>query len=143
MNVTANFVNVLYQGVCDAANFSDLTFVIAHENDIKPTPLIKPIVALSTKGCTIGDKIVEATDSGELVTTNKREVKTIISMDIYLPYSKGGLQGHRIFDRIATHFLFTQGLSITSAKCSEADYDASCQAIVLKSTFEFTDIVSS
>ncbi len=141
MNVNGNFVNFIYQGIHDDPNFSDLTFVIAHENEIKPTPLEKPIVALSAKGCTIGDKIVEANETGELIATVKREVKSKVSIDIYLPYSMGGLQGHRIFDKIATFLLFAQNLSISHVTCSETDYDASCQAIVLKSTFEFTNIV--
>jgi hypothetical protein len=143
MNVNGTFVNFLYQCIYEDPSFSDITFVIAHENEIKPTPLEKPIVALSAKGCTIGDKIVEANASGEFITTNKREVKSKVSVDIYLPYSMGGLEGHKIFDKIATFFLFTHKMNITFASCSETDYDASCQAIVLKSIFEFTNIVEA
>lgn len=143
MTVNANFVNFVYSSLKGDPIFSDLTFVIAHENEIKPTPLEKPIIALSPKGCVIGDKLTKTNDNGEIVTTNNREVKSTVSIDIYLPYSMGGIQGHRIFDRIATYLLFSQKLAISGATCSEADYDASCQAIVLKSSFIFINVVES
>ncbi|MBR5246304.1 MAG: hypothetical protein IKV25_02905 [Clostridia bacterium] len=143
MNINANFVNFLYLALKGEPTFDDLTFVLAHENDIKPTPLEKPIVALSPKGCVIGDKLTKTNDNGEIVVTNKREVKSTVSIDIYLPYSMGGLEGHRYFDRIATYLLFVENFSITGATCSESDYDTSCQAIVLRSSFIFTNIVES
>ena len=141
MNINGNFINFLLTDLSSSANFSDVTFVIAHENDIKPTPLEKPIVALSTKGCTIGDKITKANDSGELVVTNEREVKTTVSVDIYLPYSMGGVAGHKIFDRLATNLMFSHDYGIVSGSCSATDYDSSCQAIVLKSSFVFLNVV--
>ncbi len=143
MTVNANFVNFVYSCLKGDPIFNDLTFVIAHENDIKPTPLEKPIVALSPKGCVIGDKLTQTNDNGEIIVTKKREVKSTVSIDIYLPYSMGGIEGHRIFDQIATFLLFTQNLTISGATCSEADYDASCQAIVLKSSFVFINVVES
>jgi hypothetical protein len=143
MTVNANFVNFIYNDLKSNTSFSDLTFVIAHENDIKPTPLEKPIIALSPKGCVISDKLTQVSDTGEITVTKKREVKSTISVDIYLPYSMGGIEGHRIFDRIATNLLFTQNLAISGATCSEADYDTSCQAIVLKSSFIFLNVVES
>ena len=143
MTVNANLVNFTYSALKNESGFNDLSFVIAHENEIKPTPLEKPIVALSSKGCVISDKMTQSSDTGEITETKKREVKSTVSIDIYLPYSMGGIEGHRIFDQIATFLLFTQNLTISGATCSEADYDASCQAIVLKSSFVFTNVVDS
>ncbi len=141
MNVNGNIVNLLLTSLSSEASFSDVTFVIAHENEIKPTPLEKPIVAISSKGCTIGDKLTKASDSGELVTTKEREVKTTVSVDIYLPYSMGGIEGHKIFDRLATTLIFVKDFGIIGASCSATDYDSSSQAIVLKSTFVFLNVV--
>ena len=141
MNINGNFINHLLTSLNDNANFDDMNFVIAYENEIKPTPLEKPIVALSTKGCTIGDKLTKANEDGEIVVTNKREVKTTVSVDIYLPYSMGGVAGHKIFDRLATFLMFTQNHNIVSGTCSATDYDSSCQAIVLKSSFVFLNVV--
>ena len=143
MNVNANFVSFLMTSLSDNPGFNDVTFVIAHENEIKPTPLDKPIVALSPKGCTIGNKLTKVNENGELVLTNEREVKSTVSMDIYLPYSMGGIEGHRLFDRLATNLMFTKDFGIISGSCSATDYDSSCQAIVLKSTFVFLNIVDA
>lgn len=143
MNTNATLVNSIVNSLSNNASFSDITFVIAYENEIKPTPMDKPIVALSPKGCVIGDKLTQTNENGEVITTKKREVKSTVSIDIYLPYSMGGLEGHRIFDRIATYLLFSQNLAISGATCSEADYDNSCQAIILKSTFIFLNVVEA
>lgn len=123
--------------------FADLKFVTAYENDIKPVPVSEPIVAFSTKGCTIGPQLTTTLDSGKIVTTTDREVDTNISVDIYMPYSMGGSAAHKIFDRLATFLLYETGYDIIKSVCYETEYDKSCQAIILKSYFVFHDIVSS
>lgn len=116
---------------------------MAYENDIKPTPLTKPIAALSVKRCEIGDLLTETLDTGEIKITNSRPVETTISIDIYMPYSKGGNEGHKLFDKIATFLLFTKKHNISKVICGNADYDKNCQAIVLRSTFVFDNTVSA
>ena len=123
--------------------FADLTLVTAYENDIKPVPVSEPIVAFSTKGCTIGPQLTTTLDSGKIVATSDREVDTTISVDIYMPYSMGGSAAHKVYDRLATFLLYEAGYNIIKSVCYETEYDKSCQAIVLKSTFVFHDIVSS
>lgn len=124
-------------------DFDDLTFVEAYENEIKPTPISKPIVAVSVKGCEIGEKLTETLDTGEITKTENREMLTTLSVDIYLPYSMGGSAGHKIFDRIATYFLFVKDLDTAKAVCGNTDYDKSCEAIVLRSYFVFRHTISS
>ena len=123
--------------------FADLKFVTAYENDIKPIPVSEPIVAFSTKGCTIGPQLTTTLDSGKIITTTDREVDTNISVDIYMPYSMGGSAAHKIFDRLATFLLYEAGYNIIKSVCYETEYDKSCQAIILKSYFVFHDVVSS
>lgn len=123
--------------------FSDVTFVVAYENEIKPTPLGKPIVAISVKGCEIGNKLQETLESGEIKITDKREMNTTLSVDIYLPYSMGGSAGHKIFDRIATYLLFTKKHNISKAVCYNTDYDSNCEAIILRTHFIFNNTVSA
>lgn len=123
--------------------FADLKFVTAYENDIKPIPVSEPIVAFSTKGCTIGPQLTTTLDSGKIITTSDREVDTNISVDIYMPYSMGGSAAHKIFDRLATFLLYEAGYNIIKSVCYETEYDKSCQAIILKSYFVFHDVVSS
>ncbi|MBQ8766749.1 MAG: hypothetical protein IJZ16_08080 [Clostridia bacterium] len=123
--------------------FADLTLVTAYENDIKPIPVSEPIVAFSTKGCVIGPQLTTTLDSGKIVATSDREVDTTISVDIYMPYSMGGSAAHKVYDRLATFLLYEAGYNIIKSVCNETEYDKSCQAIVLKSTFVFHEVVSS
>lgn len=123
--------------------FGDIDFVVAYENNIKPTPLTKPITAISVKSSNIGSKITKTLSTGEIVETNSRKMNVILSMDIYLPYSMGGSEGHKIFDRLATFFLFTKSYAITNVACDDADYNKDCQAIVVRTRFTFSFTVSS
>lgn len=137
MNLTASTSENIMLSVSEMEKFSDLTFVMAYENDIKPTPLDKPIVAFSTKGCEIGPKLTKTLETGEIKVTKERDLKITVSIDIYLPYSMGGVSGHMIFDRIATFLLYEKNYDIIKVVCNETDYDTSCGAIVLKSQFIF------
>mgnify|MGYP003289241745 CR=1 FL=1 len=143
MNVSTMNVENVMLAISSHERFSDLTCVFAYENDIKPTPISKPIIAFSAKGCEIGPKLTNTLDTGEIVTTKNREIKTTISMDIYLPYSMGGIAGHKIFERLTTFLLFEQNYNILKAVCDEAEYDSSCQAIVLKSQIVFHETAST
>ncbi len=137
MNLNTITTENIMIAVSEQEKFSDLNFVMAYENDIKPTPVGSPIIAFSTKGCEIGPKLTNTLENGEIVTTKEREYKITVSMDIYLPYSMGGVKGHQIFDRLATFFLYEKNYDIIKVVCSETDYDNSCQAIVLKSQIVF------
>ncbi len=141
MTINGQLAENLVEIFSSNSSFTDLTFVMAYENEIKPTPVSKPIVAISVKGCKIGEKLTETLDTGEITETKKREMLSTISVDIYLPYSMGGCEGHKIFDRIATFLIFTSQMKITTASCGEADYDKSCEAIVLKTQFVFRNII--
>ena len=138
-NIAENIVSVL------SANsaFKDISFVVAYKNEIKPTPISKPIVAVSVKECEIGERLTETLETGEVITTMKRKVIVTVSGDIYLPYSKGGNAGHKIFDRLATFFLFSDNFDISKANCKEADYDSNCEAIILRTQFIFSETVSA
>lgn len=133
-DIAANAISVLSA----AAELKDISFVQAYENTVKPTPLTKPIAAVSVRKCEIGDYIKKTLDTGEIVTTAIRPVDTTLSVDIYMPYSMGGLSAHRVFDRIATAVLFGGKLKALSGKCYDADYDKACQAILLRSEFLFS-----
>ncbi len=125
------------------SQFNDIIFVVAYESDIKPTPINKPIVALSVNGCEIGEKLTKTLETGEIVETNNRNMETTLSADIYLPYSMGGSAGHKIFDRLATYFLFTKNKDIIKISCDEAEYNSSCEAIVLHIRIVFNNIISA
>lgn len=143
MTTNGTLAETIVSALSTDAQFNDITFVVAYENEIKPTPLNKPIVAISVKACEIGDKLSEALETGEVKTTNKREMKTTLSADIYLPYSQGGSAGHKIFDRIATYLLFTKKHNISKTVCYNTDYDSNCEAIILRTHFIFNNTISA
>ncbi len=141
MTVNGDIIGTLIKAFSSSSSFTDLRFVTAYENEIKPTPVSAPIVALSIKGCKIGKRLSETLDTGEITETKKRELLSTISIDIYLPYSMGGYEGHKIFDRLATFLIFASEMKIMTASCGAADYDKSCEAIVLKTQFVFRNII--
>lgn len=143
MTINGTLAETLVSSLSGDTGFSDITFVVAYENEIKPTPINKPIVAVSVKGCEIGAKLTETLDTGEITETDNREMNTTVSADVYLPYSMGGSAGHKIFDRIATYFLFTKSYDISKSVCYEADYDNNCEAIILRTYFVFNNTVSA
>lgn len=143
MTVNGQIAEDLVKTFSVNSSFTDLNFVLAYENEIKPTPVSEPIVAISVKGAKIGENLTETLDTGEITETKKRELLSTISIDIYLPYSMGGCEGHKIFDRIATSLIFASEMKIASASCGAADYDKSCEAIVLKTQFVFRNIIAA
>ena len=143
MTTNGTLAETLVSALSKDTNFNDITFVVAYENDIKPTPLNKPIVAISVKGCEISEKLQETLSTGEITLTNKREMNTTLSADIYLPYTMGGSAGHKIFDRIATYLLFTKKYNISKSVCYNTEYDSNCEAIILRTQFTFNNTVSA
>ena len=141
MDISGNSAQEMVSRLSKESQFSDLNFVVAYENEIKPTPLDKPIVAVSVKSCEIGDRNNTTLETGEIVDVDTRNINLTLSVDIYLPYSKGGSKGHKIFDRIAIFLLYTEKLPITKAVCYDADYDSTCQAIILRTQFTFSSIM--
>ena len=141
MDISGNSAQEMVSRLSKEGQFSDLNLVVAYENEIKPTPLDKPIVAVSVKSCEIGDKNNTTLETGEIVDVDTRNINLTLSVDIYLPYSKGGSEGHKIFDRIAIFLLYTEKLPITKAVCYDADYDSTCQAIILRTQFTFSSIM--
>ncbi len=143
MTLNGAMVTGIVSNLKSNTSFSDLSFVEAYENEIKPTPLSKPIVAVSVKNCKIGEKIVNVLENGVIEETVSRPMNTTISVDIFLPYTMGGSKGHIIFDRIATYFIFTKKLNIIDAGSSGLEYDKSCEALVLRTYFVINNTISS
>ncbi len=143
MTVSGTLAEEIVNELKSNSQFDDISPVLAYENEIKPTPILKPIVALSVKGCEIGGKITKTLENGEYEVTDDRKMSTTLSVDIYLPYSMGGSEGHKLFDRLATFFLFTKNYNITKAVCYSTDYDSSCEAISLRTNFVFNNTIAS
>ena len=72
MTLNGTLAETIVSALSTDTQFSDITFVVAYENEIKPTPIEKPIVAISVKQCEIGEKLQETLETGEITVTNKR-----------------------------------------------------------------------
>lgn len=143
MTINGTLAEEIVNELKSNSQFENISPVLAYENEIKPTPISKPIVAVSVKGCEIGEKISKALETGEIQVTNNRKMNTTVSVDIYLPYSMGGSEGHKLFDKLATFFLFSKSYNITKAVCYKTDYDSSCEAISLRTHFVFSNIINA
>lgn len=143
MTINGDIATRAVEMLSEASSLSDVTFVMAYENEIKPTPLTKPICAVSVKKCEIGDYLKKTLDTGEIVTGISRPAETTLSIDIYMPYSMGGINAHELFDKIATYLLFEKKCNIIKATCADTDYDKACQAIVLRAQFTYYSTVAT
>ncbi len=123
--------------------FDEFTIVEAYQSQIKPTPISNPIIAVSVKGCTLGEQITEILDTGLSNKTIKRNLNTTLSIDVYLPYTMGGSIGHQIFDKIATYLIYTKSMDILKAVSNELEHDKSCEALILRNDFVFHSVISA
>ncbi len=143
MNSVSATLHDVFYAVSSLESFSETTCVIAYDNNIKPTPVLEPIIAFSVKGCSVGPQLTKVEDNGKVVVTTDREVETTISIDIYQPYTKGGQHALALYEKIATALIFNSQQKVVKSVCQEAEYDKSCQAIVVKSTFIFKETANS
>ncbi len=142
MNTVSDTMTRVMLSVSEQESFGDLTIVMAYDSDIKPTPVKEPIVAFSLKGAAVGPQLTTTKDNGEVVLTTSREIAVTMNVDIYLPYSKGAVHAYGIYDRLATFLIYESGFSVEKSTCYDAEYDKSCQAIILKTVFVFNSTAS-
>ena len=119
--------------------FENCKIVKAFETKVKEVPLTQPIIAISIKECTISERL--ETEDG--IITKKRDVLSSLSTDIYLPLSVDSTVAFSIFDKIATHLIFTKAYSIAEAEFENLRYDSKSQAIILPAHFVFKSTVSA
>ena len=132
---TAIAVNRVASVLSEMEKTNDFKVVLGFVNDIKPVPVTKPIVAVSLKSCDIGKRKFMVDDSGVEQETFWRDVSTVVSVDIYLPYAYRQSLGMQIFDEIV-HCLFNhEWFEISEATCEEAHYDVASQTILIRSSF--------
>ena len=115
--------------------FSDITFTLAYENDIKPYPVDKPIVAFTTDKTTIGEQLTIYNQDGSQVLSKNRIADTVIKASIFVPYESGALTCFEIFDRVFTKLLFSSSMKIVSSHCYNSSYVRDCGALVLTADF--------
>lgn len=121
---------------------ADVRFVVAYDNLIKPTPMSKPFVAISVKGCEVGPRLEYPMEGGGIFISTARKASFTIGGDIFVPFSMDGSIIHDVFDRLSTFFMLTASYDIVSVKCSEAEYDNNYEAVILRAQFVFEEVLS-
>lgn len=143
MNCTGSLPTEIVAFLNSQNNLSDIIFTVAYENDIKPTPLEKPIVAISIERSSIGARKTIIADDGLSSLTNDRDAAVKIKVGFYVPYSKGANGCYELFDKVMTTLLFTYDKTISAAECANVSYVRDTGGLVLESYFTVTKVVNS
>lgn len=143
MNCTSALPTEIVAFLSSQSGLSNITFTVAYENDIKPTPLKKPIVAISIEKSSIGARKTVVADNGLSSLTNDRDVNVKIKIGFYVPYSLGAYGCYELFDKVMTALLFTYDKKITSAECADVSYVRDTGGLVLDSYFTVIKTVNS
>ena len=116
----------------------ECSMVIAYENDIKPYPVTKPIVAFAVDKITIGERLVSIGEDGSQTQTKNRTVDSVIKASFFVPYASGPKECFSLFNSLSTALMFNtslQGSEITGFHCYDCNYVRDCGALVLESDF--------
>lgn len=143
MNCTSSLPTEIVSFLNSQTNLADIIFTVAYENDIKPTPLQKAIVAISVEKSTIGSRKTVVADDGLSSLTNDRDTSVKIKVGFYVPYSKGANGCYELFDKVMTALLFTYDKNISQAECYDVSYVRDTGGLVLESYFTVTKVVNS
>lgn len=117
---------------------ADCSLVIAYENDIKPYPVEKPILAFSVDRVTIGAQLVQTGADGEQTVTRDRPVEGVVKVSIFVPYGDGPEKAQTLFKALSTALLFNMQLAgavIDRVRAYSCDYIRDCGALVLDTDF--------
>lgn len=109
-------------------------FTMAYENEIKPTPLEKPIVAICASGTKIGERKTKTANDGSITLTNERDQTLDIKLGFYLPYSAGAVGCYDLFDTVIQKVFTSYNILIESVACGEVNYVRDTGGLVLECT---------
>ncbi|MEG0546119.1 MAG: hypothetical protein RR552_02915 [Oscillospiraceae bacterium] len=143
MNTSGTLPATMVTYLKSCAEFNNIDIFVAYDNSTKPVPIVKPIVTVCTKGVEISEKVNQTGADGKVYVSDKRNVKTTISIAIHMPYEKGANEAFLLFDKIYSKLLFVYNTSVLTALCTGAEYIREYGAIVLNSELSVAALVSS
>lgn len=135
MNTATVFIGNLLRVLKENAFFSDMDLVAAYENEIKPYPVTRPILAFSVQSQSVGDRLIDIAADGAQTKSNRRTVETVFKVSIFVPYESGTREAYHIADYLYSTLLFQTTFSIVACKYADCNYVRDCGALVLNTTF--------
>lgn len=116
-------------------NMSEVDVVQAYETTVKPSPVDRPIAAVSAAGVEVSERLQEVKDNGQIVVTDRRKSEITIKITVYVPYAMGSQKCYDLFDRIYTHLLYNNIFNAKTASCGGIKYVRDTEALVMDTSF--------
>lgn len=135
MNTASTFIKKLLPVLQADTFWGSMDLVAAYENEIKPYPVVRPILAFSVQSQTVGDRLADIGTDGAQTQSNRRTVETVFKVSIFVPYETGIREAYRLADYLYSTLLFQTTLSIVGCKYADCNYVRDCGALVLDTTF--------
>lgn len=135
MNVPHTFITNIIPVLQNDPFFETAIITTAYENDIKPYPVEKPIIALAMDKHTVGERLITINEDGSETLSKKRIGESVIKVTFFVPYENGPADCYRWADYLYSYFLFRTELDITGCRFNDCNYVRECGALVLETDF--------
>ena len=138
MSLTSALPGEIVQWLSSQPQLSDITFLTEYPAIKKAIPLKKVIVAVGLQSLTLTDKFVENAQ-GVLERQEYCRTATMqISLNVHVPFSRGGHTCHEVFSNVADALTFASDLNIEESTCGNIVSDRDTDALVLTGTLRIT-----
>lgn len=142
MNTPHTFITNIIPVLQNDPFFETAIITTAYENDIKPYPVEKPIIALAMDKHTVGERLITINEDGSETLSKKRIGESVIKVTFFVPYENGPADCYRWADYLYSYFLFRTELDITGCRFNDCNYVRECGALVLETDFTLRQKVS-
>lgn len=129
MNISTVMVKKLVSFIKADEFYENVTVTAAYDNDIKPYPVTKPIMAISVDHIVVGDRQEAIAEDGKRSVSNQRQIDATFKFSIFVPYESGAEECFKLFDRLFTVFLFNGDFGVVGGRCSGCKYVRDCSAL--------------
>lgn len=135
MTVAYTLIKQLLFILKEDAFYKDMELVAAYENEIKPYPVTKPILAFAIQSQKIGDRLIDVAADGTQTLSHRRPIETTCKVSIFVPYESGTREPYRIADHLYSFLLFQGSLDAPDCRYADCNYVRDCGALVLHTQF--------
>ncbi|MGN0519760.1 MAG: hypothetical protein ACI4LB_03385 [Candidatus Fimenecus sp.] len=135
MNVPHVFIKNIIPVLQTDPFYENVVITTAYENDIKPYPVEKPIIALAMDKHSVGERLITVNEDGSETLSKNRISESVIKVTFFVPYENGPADCYRWADYLYSYFLFQTDLDITGCRFNDCNYVRECGALVLETDF--------